>query len=92
MNSGKVVLGVLAGLASGAILGILFAPDKGSETRRKIVKKGSDSIDELKEKLDDLMTALTENFEEVKDDAMELFEKGKGKVQDMKKDIKSETN
>lgn len=92
MNSGKVVLGVLAGLASGAILGILFAPDKGSETRRKIAKKGSDSIDDLKAKLDDLMTALTENFEEVKDDAMELFEKGKGKVEEIKRDVKSETN
>ena len=30
MDSGKLVLGVLAGLAIGATLGILFAPDKGS--------------------------------------------------------------
>ena len=40
MNSGKVVLGVLAGLAAGAALGILFAPDKGTATRKKISKKG----------------------------------------------------
>ena len=32
MDSGKVVLGVLAGVAAGAILGILFAPEKGSVT------------------------------------------------------------
>ena len=36
MGSGKVLLGVLAGVAVGATLGILFAPDKGSETRKKI--------------------------------------------------------
>ena len=36
MSTGKVMLGILAGLAAGEALGILFAPDKGSETRKKI--------------------------------------------------------
>jgi hypothetical protein len=45
MSSGKVLLGVLAGVAAGAFLGILFAPDKGLNTRKKIVKKGEDYAD-----------------------------------------------
>jgi len=50
-NTGKIITAVAAGAAAGAILGILFAPDKGSETRRKIGEKGKQLSDNVKEKL-----------------------------------------
>ena len=71
MSNGKVVLGVLAGIAAGAILGILFAPDKGCETRKKIAKKGNDVADELKNKVSDLITELTDKFESAIQEAKE---------------------
>ena len=51
MSRGKIILGALAGVAAGAFMGILFAPDKGSSTRKKIVHKGEEYVDNLKEKI-----------------------------------------
>jgi len=60
MSTGKVILGVLAGLAAGAMLGVLLAPDKGTVTRQKIVKKGEELLDEMKEHLGDVVESTTE--------------------------------
>lgn len=77
MSKGNVVIGVLAGVAVGALIGILFAPDKGSETRRKISKKSSDTIDELKENFDKLLNNTSDKLETIKEEAVDLYEKGK---------------
>lgn len=49
-NNGKIALAFAAGLLAGAIAGILFAPDKGSETRKKFTEKGKQMADDLKDK------------------------------------------
>ena len=45
----KVVVALLAGLAAGAALGILFEPDKGTETRDKLSESLSNLGDSIKE-------------------------------------------
>jgi gas vesicle protein len=55
MERGKIILGVLAGVTAGALIGVLFAPDKGTETRKKIVHKGEEYVDNLKEKVNGIL-------------------------------------
>lgn len=62
MESGKVMLGMLGGLAAGALLGILFAPHKGSKTRSKILSLGKKYTDEAKDKLEEVYQSGTDKY------------------------------
>jgi len=59
MILGKVVIGALAGIAAGALIGVLYAPNKGAETRRKIAKGGEDYLDSVKGKFNSLLDSMT---------------------------------
>ncbi len=50
-TSSKVLLAALSGVAIGAAIGILFAPDKGSETRKKVADAAKDFSDKATEKM-----------------------------------------
>ena len=89
MNKTNVAIGVLAGVAVGALLGVLFAPDKGSVTRKKLMKKATDTADDLKDKFDDLLEELTEKFEAAKEEASQIYENGKHKAEEITHDLKS---
>jgi len=87
MNTGNVLLGVLAGVAVGATLGILFAPEKGSSTRKKICKKSEEYADDLGEKFDDLIDTITRKFEAVKEEAFRMAKEVKNKVEDAEAEV-----
>lgn len=89
MSNGKVVLGTLAGLAIGAIAGILFAPEKGSKTRKKIVSKGEEYSDEVKAKVSGFIDSLTEKFEEVKSNAENAVKNAASDVKKTATDVKN---
>ena len=80
MKSGKVFLGLLAGVAVGAVLGILFAPDKGTETRRKITKKRDDLTGSIKDKFSSFVDGISSTFSSVTDEATSLISAGKEKA------------
>ncbi len=77
-NTGKIVTALAAGAAAGAILGILFAPGKGSETRKKIsdagkklaegvennFKKGKEKLARFEDRVKEKMDATKKEAEE----------------------------
>ncbi|HEV3222228.1 MAG TPA: YtxH domain-containing protein [Puia sp.] len=76
MSTYKILLGFLAGAVAGAAIGILFAPDKGSETRRKIADESQDLADNLKGKFNNLVDGVKEKFSSIKSETEDVAEKG----------------
>jgi|688.fasta_scaffold1109219_2 gas vesicle protein len=73
MESSKVVVGVLGGIAIGAIAGILFAPAKGCKTRKRIMNQGKNYADELKDKFESLYEEITDKYNEVVSETKEMI-------------------
>jgi gas vesicle protein len=66
-DNSKVVIALLAGLAAGAALGMLFAPEKGSETRDKL----SESLKNLGDSIKETAAAEIDNLVGFKDKVVE---------------------
>ena len=58
------IFAFLAGAAAGAVMALLFAPDKGSETRSKISRKAEEGLEAAKA----LKESLKESGNELKED------------------------
>ncbi|MES2397690.1 MAG: YtxH domain-containing protein [Bacteroidota bacterium] len=58
-TNGKIIGALLLGAAAGAVLGLLFAPSKGSDLRQKIKDSTSDLADELSDKIKEGKEALS---------------------------------
>lgn len=56
--------GFLLGVVVGAILGILFAPEKGSETRKVLYEKGKEIVEKGKEIFGGKLLQIEEEEEE----------------------------
>lgn len=86
MSKSKLVTGVLAGAAVGAILGILLAPDKGSETRKKIAKKGNDLSGSVKDGIGKIGESINNKYQNIKGDAKKMMNESTDNEMDYKHD------
>ena len=89
MSSSKVLLGFVAGAAVGALAGILFAPDAGTNTRKKIASKAGDWTDAAKESFGGLIDGVKKAYSGAKDEAEEFGETAKAKYASAKTEVKN---
>lgn len=64
-STGKTLIALASGAAIGAVLGILFAPDKGDKTRQKIKDGYKDLEKDMKSRLANAKMDLEETYEEL---------------------------
>ncbi len=75
MSKSKVLAGLLVGAAAGAVLGLLLAPEKGSDTRKKIAEKKNKFGEDLKNKFGEVKETIKGKYDNIRSDANELMEK-----------------
>lgn len=84
MKANKIALGLLGGIATGAVLGILFAPAKGAETRQKIQQKGTNYADDLKDKFENLSGAVKNKYNKIISNGKDLITEKNTKFDNIK--------
>jgi len=83
MNSTNVLGAFLLGGAIGATLGVLYAPDKGSNTRRNIIGKKDELLDEAESKIEEGKDYVKTKYQEGKDKLHDKFQESKEKLSDL---------
>lgn len=84
-NTGKVVGALLVGALVGASLGILFAPGKGSRTRRKLMLGAQDMAEDIADQIKDEADMLRKK-------AMELEELAEDKLKELTKGFRQKAD
>ncbi len=81
-DNSKVLIGLLAGLAAGAALGLLFAPEKGSETRDKLSQSLKDLGDTIRDRAADEINQLASLKDKVVGTVKEKLRKDEEEFED----------
>lgn len=79
---------LLAGLAIGAGLGLLLAPQSGEETRRRLSAKAREAREAAEEKFDDLQEAFEDGYERTKASIEEGLASARRRVTTKRDDVR----
>jgi gas vesicle protein len=80
MRATRIIAGALLAMAAGAALGVLFAPDKGSTTRRRLSDQGTRYLGAIKNTAGEYAESLEETYENARGTAVDIAGRVKGAV------------
>jgi gas vesicle protein len=83
MNGLKATLGIIVGTLTGLSIGILFAPNKGTRTRKRITRNGIRLAEDLGDKLLDLNDEVRMKVRSARKDTADLAKKGSELVEEV---------
>lgn len=79
---------LIAGAAAGLTLGLLFAPEKGEETRRKVKAAAAEGWDEFVDATDDGWEKAKETYNDVKEGAESATTRLRARARLARRDLK----
>ena len=85
---GDSLFALIAGAAAGLTLGLLFAPEKGEETRRKVKVAAAEGWDEFVDAAGDGFDKAKEAYEDVKAGAESATSRLKARARLARRDLK----
>lgn len=88
-NSG-IVLGLLAGAAIGSLMGVLFAPEKGSDTRKRVRRTAEGLKDDAIEEYELLAEKAKQGLNRLKEEYDKYRAQAKVKATEVVEDIENE--
>ena len=86
---GDSFFALIAGAAAGLTLGLLFAPEKGEETRRKVKAAAAQGWDEFVDATDEGWENARKSFEDLKEGAESTATRLKARARLARRDLKN---